>query len=340
MENDSIYYFKYEANKIAKINLLSSKVDSLILPKEIITGSIHSINILNKDSIILVQDNPQSLILIKEGEASEISILPKISFTCKNDMFNRYSNTLANDEGNYILDYTHTYYDEVNQSIHIGIKPFMACDNKGFEKTERMGIFSMKSKKWEHIYAPPKGMLRYKGDKTFTYYLSQKRTFAKKDTLFISYFNDHYIYYYKNGIYLGKFPHSSQHAKKMFLPVNSSYTDDEENRKKYTYAAPKYGNFYYHKKVKLYSRLYFDQQEPLDSKGKYKHPELLRDIYVVFLDEQFRHVGEYKFPKGSITFNSCKPTSDGFLLFDMNYTANSKKEFGLKYKYKIVPVAE
>jgi len=155
--------------------------------------------------------------------------------------------------------------------------------------------------------------------------------------MFVSYTNDHYVYYYQNGKYLGKFPHISSQSKKLFLPVDSEQMQDVEQLKKYVGAAPKYSGFHYHKDFKLYSRLYFDQQDPMYENGKYKPTNLYRDVYAIFLDENFNHVGEFKFANGSLELLGAKPLSDGFAIYSTSHNDldSTNNFFKLKYIYKI-----
>lgn len=342
MANDSTYYFSYENHKVAKVNTEHATIDSIVIPESSISGTIISVHSIDTDSLLLIQNKPASLILVNEDKKIEFFKLPKINFKTSNKRFNSISQSLTKDQTNFLLDYNNLYYDAKNQLVHIGIQPYDAFLVKGFENNARIGAFSLKDKGWKYTYAPPEGMMKYRGDKTYSYLMSKKNMLLKNDTMFVSYINDHNIYYYRNGNYLGKFFHVSSKSKKLFLPVDLEYAKDMEKMKKYTHAAPKYGAFYYHKKVKLYSRLYFDQQEPLDDQGKYRPMNLFRDVYAIFLDENFNHVGEYKFPKGSVEFVGAKPLTDGYLIYSTvhNDVDSLDIAFKLKYIYKIEPLSK
>ncbi|MEM9920203.1 MAG: DUF4221 family protein [Bacteroidota bacterium] len=336
LSGDSLFYFKYASNKIAKVDIVNARVDSIILPPKIVTGNILSICVIGKDSILLTQDMPQSLILVKERKSAKIIYLPKINFTNDNEIFSKHTAALNDREGNFLLDYSSLAYDAKNKLVYLGLQAYDAYSFNGFENSERMATFDLATKEWKDIYAAPEGMLKLRADKTYGYLMSQKKMLLKGDTVFANYTNDHHIYYYQKGQPLGKFPHVSSQSKKLFLPMDAEAAEDVETLKKYTHAAPSYSSFYYHEKLKLYSRLYFDQQEPFDASGKYKPRNLWRDVYVTFLNEQFEHVGEFKFPNGSVPFNGAKPLADGFLLFDVRQ--KTADQLGLKYVYTIKPV--
>ncbi len=338
VENDSIYYFIDLKNRIIKVNLFTSTIDIVNVPLQEGTGDLMAICHPSAEKFILLRDFPEGFI-IKEGDKATHYTLPKISFPSTNKSFNKLSKTFKKDEANFTIDYGNLHFDSENNQLHIGLEPLNAYDSEGFENCGRIGIFNLSNLDWDGIYAPPEGMLKHKGDRTYPYLLSIKNTLFKNDTMFVSYVNDHHVYYYRQSQYLGKFPHISTKSKEMFLPVDLDYASDIENMKTYENAAPYYGIFYYHEKLKLYSRIYYDQQEPLDSNGKYHPPYLLRNIYVVFLDENFNHVGEFKFPFGSLQFESAIPVSDGFFLYSTKYniTDSLNQNFRLKYKYTITP---
>ena len=338
VENDSIYYFIDLKNRIIKVNMYTSTINIINVPLQEGTGDITAICHPSPEKFILLQDFPERIIIM-EGDKMIHHTLPKINFQSTNKKFNKLSESFKKDESNYITDYSNLHYDSLNNQLHIGLEPLNASDSEGFENCGRIGIYDLSNLQWTGIYAPPEGMLKHKGELTFTYILSKKNTLFKKDTMFISYVNDHFVYYYRQGQYLGKFPHISTESNDMLLPVDLNYASDIEKMKTYEYSAPYYGIFYYHEKLKLYSRIYYDQQIPLDGNGRYRPPYLLRNIYVIFLDENFNHVGEYKFLPGSLQFECAIPVSDGFVLYSTKYnnrdTLNQK--FRLKYKYTITP---
>ena len=334
---DSIYYYKYGKNNFAKVNLVTATVDSVIIPSQLVTGNLRAICQIAPDTIVVSQDIPAKLFLVTKKELTEIN-LPKLNFTTTNKTFESLSQSIPEEEANYLLDFKNLHYQKDKKLLHIGIQPIDAFFAEGFENSHRIGVFDLQSKKWVATYAAPEGILKNRGNKTFGYGMSQKYMLLKNDTVFVNYRLDHFIYYYKNGTYLGKFLHTSRVSKDIYLPFEVAEMDDPEFLKQYKYATPKYGGFYYHKKLKLYSRLYFDEQDPIDENGRYKPGDLLRDIYAVFLNEKFEPVGEYKFPNGSIAYIGVAPQPDGYLVFDINATDQTK--YGLKYRYKIVPVTE
>ena len=337
IHQDSIYYYTYGKHKFAKVNLAKSTVDSIVIPSHLVTGNLRAICQIAPDTVVVTQDFPAKLFLIAKKEVTEIS-LPKLTFTTTNKSFKSLSETLPEEEANFLIDFKNLHYQKDKRLLHIGIQPIDAFLVEGFENSERIGVFDLQSKKWVETYAAPEGILKNRGNKTFGYRMSQKYMLLKNDTVFVNYRNDHFIYFYKNGNYLGKFPHTSSVSKEMYLPFEIAEMDDPEFLKQYKYATPKYGGFYYHKKLKLYSRLYFDEQDPIDENGRYKPGDLLRDVYAVFLNEKFEAVGEYKFPNGSIAYIGVAPMADGYLVFDINATDQTK--YGLKYRYKIVPVTQ
>ncbi|MFK7746947.1 MAG: hypothetical protein AB8B65_01020 [Kordia sp.] len=338
VENDSIYYFIDLQRNIIKVNLATSAVNLLQLPLQKGTGDVLSFCHPSREKFILIQDFPVRLLILGDTKITYHS-LPNINFPSTNTAFNTLSKTLKKGAVNFIIDYGNLHYDSTKNQLHIGLQPLNAYDSEGFEDFGRIGIFDLSSLKWISTYALPEGMLKYKGRKTYSYLLSKKNMLFKNDTMFVSYVNDHFVYYYKEGKYLGKFPHISTSSKDMFLPVDLEDARDVEKMKAYEYAAPYYGAYNYHEKLKLYSRIYYDQQEALESSGKYRPPYLQRSIHAVFLDEHFNHVGEYTFPLGSLEFESLIAVSDGFLLYSTKYTNTdpTQQYFQLKYKYTITP---
>jgi len=338
--NDSLYYFSYANHKLGVVDIVNERVDSIILPKDLISGDILSINVINKDSILMIQDNTERLILIKNFKDFETILLPKIDFTNSDLDFQRLTSTLADDQANFLVDYRNLEYDPRQKLVHIGLQPLDAYISEGFEESERIAAYDLSTQKWDFFYAPPKGMMKHRGSKSFSYPMSQKNIFLKGDTMFVSYVNDHYVYYYQDGDYKGRIPAISTSAKDMFLPLATKDLEDVEDIKSYMGSAPKYGMFHFHSKLKLYSRIYFDQQEFIDANGRYKPMHLFRDVYAILLDEEFNHVGEFKFPYGSMEFLGAEPMSDGFALFATKHNDRDSlnSTFKLKYIYKIDPI--
>ncbi|MEO1516824.1 MAG: hypothetical protein AAFV95_17515 [Bacteroidota bacterium] len=336
LEEDKWYYYKFAPNKIAKVNLQEGTVDSIVLPKDFIDGNLLSICRIGKDSVLLTHDLPAALILVAEKKNASYLYLPKIDFETNNTTFTSLSNSLPADESNFLLDHSSLHYEADKKQVYLGLQPYDAYRNPGFEKSQRVAVFDLKKEEWKKTFASPEGMLKFRGKGSYSYMMSQKTVLVKGDTTFVNYTNDHCIYYYIGGEYAGKFPHISRQSKQLHLPLTPTEADDPEKIKYYTHAAPRYSSFHYHEKLRLYSRLYFDQQDPMDESGRYKARNLFRDVYVSFLDENFQHVGEFKFPNGSIPFRGAKALSDGFIVFDPRHPSNSQLD--LKQVYKIKPI--
>jgi len=341
LSGDSLYYFSYSKNNIAKVNLLDKTISPISIPENLITKKIKSIYPINEDSILVTQEQPSMLFLITKDSTNSFQ-LPKINFRTSNEDFYSMSRSLSVGQANFILDYRNLFYDSKTKNVHIGLQPYDAYDQPGFEDSGRIAIFNLRLKKWELVYAPPEGMMKFRGDKTYSFQMSSKKMLLKNDTVFVSYTNDHNVYYYTDGKYLGKFPHISNNSKKLFLPLDKKRLEDPEEIKQYAGAAPKYSGFHYHESVKLYSRIYFDQQEPLNENGTYKPAHLFRNVYAIFLDQEFNHVGEFKFPFGGLEFLGAKPLSDGYAVFSTTYNDRDTMDstFKLKYIYKIIPTTE
>ncbi len=311
--NDSIVYFTYNYNKFAKLNTKNNKIHSIVLPKEI-DGTIISFDVVNKDSIFFGQNMPTKLYLFKPNTKNKIEIFPlkKIKFKTDNFFFNQRTNTALFKGENYNLDFNNLFYDKKLKNLIIGIDPFDAHILSGFENTNRLGIYSLLDKKWIKLYGKPKGIIALRRDFSFgNNFLSFKDILIKGDTSFIHYKINHKISCYINNRFYKEINFCSKKSKKIFKPLNQKDVYDIEKNKALFYATPFYKGIFYHKKNKIYTRFYLDQQEPFDDLGKY-NTNSNREIYIIFLDENFNYVGEQKLK--NFTPKNIIPTKDGFLI--------------------------
>jgi hypothetical protein len=338
---DSLLFFVYKSNKIALINIKNNKIQHINTPNSI-SGSIKAICIPNNDSIIIIQERPSQIHLINIHDTLKHTkiILKKINFNTKNKFFNDKSKTVGFNGINYNIDYNNAYYNNLTKLLYVGIEPYDSYLLKGFEGTNRIGVYDMMKEKWLKLYAKPRGAFSLRGDYSFgNNFLSFKNILFKGDTTFISYKINHTVSYYVKEKYQNEINFTSLESKNISTPLKPNEITDSEKNKQLCLSTPHYNGLYYHSKIKLYSRLYLDKQDAYTKDGTYTS-YLDRNAIIVFFDKNLNYVGEYIFPKHKL--GHLISTTNGFLMYTNKYTNFDKKRkyYNLKYVYKIKPIKQ
>ncbi len=334
--NDSLFYYIYKSNKMALLNTNKALISKIELPNKV-NGNIKSFDFINDSTLVVAQDFPTKIFLINinENKIVKESKLNKILFKTENSFFNNRTNTEGFNDVNFNVDFNNLYYNKIDSSIYLGIEPFDSHLLKGFKNTSTIGVFDIYNNNWKEFFGKQEGMYRYKGDYTFgNNYLSYKNLIFVGDTIFVNYKVNHKIYYYIHNKFGGEFKAMCKYSKKINLPMKPIYSTDVEKNKEMYLSTPYYSDFFYHTKVKLYSRLYLDRQLALNENELY-NDIFEKDAILIFFDKNFNYVGEYLFPYHM--YNKLVPTSDGFFMFSNQHTNfdDNKKYFSLKYVYKI-----
>ncbi|MBE7661150.1 hypothetical protein [Tenacibaculum finnmarkense] len=313
-KKNKIYYYNFNKNKISNIKI-----------KDSIYGFLNAIVPINKDSIAILQSNPEKLIIfnIKADTRYEYP-LGKINFKTTNFFFNKINLMINFNDVNFNIDFNTLKYDEVKKQFHVGLTPYDSHLLEGFEKTKRIGVYDVKLRRWVAKYASPKGVYGTRGAFTFgSNTLSNKEVLFKGDTVIVSYPVNHKIQVYLRSIFIKNVNFTSKYSKKIKHPLKLHDADNIEENRKLMHSTAYYGKVFYHKKLKIYSRVYFDEQKPFKKNGLYNN-SFNRKKYLIFLDANFNYVGEYRMPKN---YKQMLGTSDGFILTTKNKLS--------KYKLKI-----
>lgn len=313
-KKNKIYYYNFNKNKISKIKI-----------KDSIFGFLNAIVPINKDSIAILQSNPEKLIIfnIKADTRYEYP-LGKINFKTTNFFFNKINLMINFNDVNFNIDFNTLKYDEVKKQFHVGLAPYDSHLLEGFEKTKRIGVYDIKLRRWVAKYASPKGVYGTRCAFTFgSNTLSNKEVLFKGDTVIVSYPVNHKIQVYLRSIFIKNVNFTSKYSKKIKHPLKLHDADNIEENRKLMHSTAYYGKVFYHKKLKIYSRVYFDEQKPFKKNGLYNN-SFNRKKYLIFLDANFNYVGEYRMPKN---YKQMLGTSDGFILTTKNKLS--------KYKLKI-----
>lgn len=321
---DSLLYYLCD-NKIIKYNVKKEEISEVNLPLKF-NGFVVAIDVIGLDSLYVLQSMPTKLFFIDINAGKyKVTELPKINFETDNNFFNARAAVLDYSSVNYNLDFNNLKFDKFGNQMHIGVTPYDADVLDGFEKTNRIGVYDIKLNRWVKIYASPKGVYSFRGSFTFgKNTLSSKNILFKGDSTFVAYPVNHTIQLYIKKQFFKNINFTSKHSKSIQMPLELEEANKIETNKKLLSSTAYYKGVFYHEKVAVYSRIYFNEQESFNNKGLYNGTSK-RDRYVVFKDKNFNYVGEFKLPN---TYNFVLNTADGFYIFKDNYKT--------KLEYKII----
>ena len=336
---DSLFYFAYK-NKLAILNLNTQKIRKIAIPEYLLKNDIYGIEVINQDSLFISEIYPPSISLITLTNDTVVlkkHFLKKINLETDNESYNNDVALTEEAEANFNLDDNGLAYNKVTKQLHIGFEAYDYVNFAGFENTHQIGVYDWKNNEWVDSYAPPQGLRKNKGKNSYgSSPLSRKKFLLKGDSTIVYSELNHGITLYKEGNFIGNIPFVSALSEKIKSPLSFNESNEIERVLELMHTSPKYSKTFYHEKVKLYSRIYLAQQNTINALGQ-KNVTDDRQAYIVFQDENFNYVGEYKLDDK--TFESrIVGTSDGFLMFANKYdeTDLTDSYFPLRYKYKIV----
>jgi len=335
MFQDSLYYFVYNNNKLAVLNIKTDSIKKIPIPDYILQGGIKAIEPISRDSIFFTYTYPDAVFLVTTKDSIHVEKKELKGVNIGNKDHLEYG-----DDTNFNLDFNNLVYDGNKKTLHIGIEAIDSDTSQDFVEESRIGVFDWDLGKWLYTYCKPKGYYSTRSKNSFGKGgVSVKNFIIKNDTIFVSHPVNHYVEYYNTeGIFLGEKPFTSSHSKKILPPLSPKEFNEIEPTRDYISSTPQYSYIYYHETFGIFSRIYIDEQPAINEDG-YRNEYDDRNAHVVFMDKNFNHVGEFRFPKKSFSYHMV-PTTDGFLLRANKYDITDPNDefFPLRYEYKIFEI--
>ena len=193
-------------------------------------------------------------------------------------------------------------YDRDKGLIYAVLSPFSAHDEAGDPDVKRHGVYNTISRKWEKVFAPYEGVLKYKGDKVYFYDMHHPYQTILDGKAYVTYPVDHRVYIndLASGKLTGEKDISPSCATRFAKPLDPTLTNNDalnQLRKSTAY----YGPLYYHPDVECFSRFYLlGGVEGRDAEKA-----------VIIYDKDFNIVYERKFKANEVS--RMVPADDGFL---------------------------
>jgi len=219
-------------------------------------------------------------------------------------------------------------YDNINHRLFVNLTNIDIWYFGNRQDFKLHGVFDLVDNNWNLLYGHLPNIYASKGAQEIMYpfHLSQPFCLIKGDTSIISFPLDHYLYVYNNKTGKLLSSHCANGSDNQAIGVPLKYDVDMQEQVNFTITSPHYGKLNYHQKIKLYSRIYSYGEILRNNDGTIKKTSDKR-LAVIFLDENFKIVGEYLFDKdaayerlGGTAKNDAIALSDGFL-------ATKKKQY-------------
>ena len=282
--------------------------------------------VYNPDSIFLVFSNPPEIKIVDtKGNVNKKIKFGPVDLSIKNKKIKK--------NNSYSLSFLFNKPQIARNRLYVKIDPNGLGEIEGLREAKRILMYDLHDDQLIKAICPEKGPMALKG----VFYLYQLMTpyyIVARDTLFISYPLDHYVYLYDlDGKFLEKKLVSASQFKKLPDPIPKSKLTDNEYIRRWWIPAPFYGPFYYHPKVQLFTRIFYQKQPLRMANGKINDGSK-RTAYVLIFDENLRKVGEVKFTNGQLGVYKVLPLSDGILVAPNRKYWTNENEFVFKYVYK------
>ena len=310
---DGRYFLGVNQNKPNVIDVYDIQEQKFIteikVNNNILNDRISGIYVQNLDSIYFCQSSPNSIYLINSKgqlinswDSSDLAI--KINH---HDILSRY--------GINFTTFLHQFRPVVheNRYLYIGIDPQNMY--KKNPKIERVGVYDLVNKEWVDFISKYSDLASCIDGLEYTYDLEQPYIEKSDKYIVISYPMEHYIFVFdlNTNKYINKFPAYSKEVLSLPYPQKPELMESCQKSWNFRIQTPFYGNLYYHKDKRLYTRVVYYPQELIDSKG-YMNGGKDRTASIIILDESFNIIGETKFENGGLGVNTYLPTPTGMVI--------------------------
>lgn len=284
-------------------------VDEIVVNENLINDRISGIYVQSLDSIYFCQNSPNAIYLI-DSHGVVIDSWDKDDLLIKvkdHDVLSKYKNNFVT----FLHQFNPIVHD--NRYLYIGIDPQSMY--KAIPKLERVGIYDLKNRRWSNFISRYSDLDSNVKGLEYTYDLEQPYILKSDKYIIISYPMEHYIFVYdlQTNEYIKKVPAYSRDVRSFPYPQKPQLMESCQKSWNFRIQTPFYGNLYYHKDSKLYSRVVYHPQGLIDEQG-YINNGTNRSASVVILDENLHIVGEVKFDNGSLGVNTYLPTNSGLLI--------------------------
>ena len=334
---NKLYFYginRYNYGIIDLVDLSKQEyIKAIKVDEKSIQGEIGGLYVISKDSLVLFLSQPTAIALIDSiGKIRQL-------WSKKDLKIEESKHELISKSGWQLTTFLSSqipFFDTQKKTFHVVIDPFSIYDMEGYSGIERIGVYDLDKKKWNMLYAGAKGVMKEKGKRSYPYDMSHPYHLIKRDTTFVSYPSDHYIYLYNasNGTFLTRKAVPSLHIDTLFLPQTPEIMDDNQQNWNFRIQAPFYGPLVYHSDNRLFTRTAYHKQDLKLAHGEL-NDGLNRKSSVLIMDEKLNIVGEKVFENGKLGVHGSLPFADGLLIADQQSLTPSvgRKTFIYDHKY-------
>ena len=342
--NDTMFYgIPFNDKKIYVFNFKKQRYSFTIkVPPHLLTDNICNINVINSDSIYFLSNRAYQLYLINsKAEVLKKTNIPNVRLNIDKKKLAIQHNLKEISKDMPLFGFP-LYINEknpeiINDSIALIAFYIMGVDEfQGLENAERFGLFNLKTNQWIKVLAPPEGIMKNLGNKSYPYDLCNPNYCVVNKKLYVSYPMDNYIYVYNiiTGKYIEKKIASSTFCERIPAPLPNSILTNQQKSWNFRISTPYYKEFYYHSKLQMFTRVFHHEQDVFQEDGKLNEGKK-RKGSVIILDKDLNIVGEKVFENAELGYNIAK-FSDGLLINRSGNYWKKENEFVHKYIYKIV----
>lgn len=333
---DSLLVYTFE-NKIHQVNIQSGEHEVVQIPDYEVRNSIISTLPISKDSILTLQLMPPILMINdSQGKIFYKKTLPYFDFKVDNLWWKTMNMALDVGNFNYNLQpLRQLQYDRSKKQVYI---PFLPVDYillDQVENAETIGVFDLERQDWVYGLGAAQGLIKYRGDQNYSKIFDQNYFLVKGDTTYLSYPISHHVFLIdsKSGQLIDEVIASPQDVDPIPSPIKKEVltSGDFVKMEEWRAGSPFYGELAFHKDLGIYSRVYFHSKSAADGfKGTYWEG---RETTLLILDEELKLIQEIDLDPKVFQLWRFLPTSDGFLVSEMNLQKDLENSDVIKLGY-------
>jgi len=331
---DSLLYL-YDNRLPGKVDVFNIRSESFSHRIELSTlgfaSDLGNMFVKNKDSLFFLGDHSKKLYLfsgagkyLRSWGLSGLSFTTADGFTTNDFIFP----TMLFDVGPFIGN---------DLQLYLTLAPVGIEDNNEVARvSELQAIYDLKKEKYLFAYAPYEGFMREKGNMFYPYDVSFPYRLVLPDQILISYPLDHVVYHYdkKTGKLLKRTCFAVKEALAFPSGLSQEQIDDRELSWNLRVTTPFYGPVFYHRALKLYSRIYYHEQELFDNEG-YVNSGADRIATLILMNQQGKKVNETTFRNGLLGVHKVIALPDGWLAASNSHYWKEENELVYKYLFSI-----
>ncbi len=297
-------------NIIEILNIGKRNLESRIfIDSALIQGGASGLSVISKDSICLGQNNPTGFVLLD----STGNITNRMCG--KNTSIHYFKGHRYRNEDFMLCSFLAAFKPVVSDdgTIYDGIDPYGLYSK--MRKLNRVGVFSLKTDKWNAFFCNKEEFGSMKRGYGFPYDLEQPYVCLSDSLVIVSFPMEHNVGVYDKTTLSYKGQYRIKTGVETLFPKPKKMVAWDSCQKSWDFrqSTPFYGPIMSHKKSKAYSRIVYHETELFDDEGN-PCADADRDVSVIVFDENFCVVTEVILPKGTVCFNGYWALSDGILL--------------------------